>query len=116
MIHQSLHKYTMTIHYSFDINPLASIGSKPKRKERLFWACTRKATTGRKSNTRACREDLMTLVLGFLQYNVMASEPEMYKCIYLGLIEREREVDIEGLEEEACLIVSCNIFLYDLTL
>jgi hypothetical protein len=28
-------------------------------------ACTRKATAGRKNNTRACREDLTTLGLGF---------------------------------------------------
>ena len=47
---------------------------------------------------RACREDLMTLVLGFLKYNVMAGEPEMYKCIYLGLIERVRVGFRESIE------------------
>jgi hypothetical protein len=54
-------------------------------------ACTRKATTRRKSNTRACMEDLTTSGLGFLQYIVMVDEPKMYKYIYLGLIEKGRE-------------------------
>jgi len=37
-------------------------------------ACTREATTGRKSSTHACMEDLTTLGLWFLQYIVVASE------------------------------------------
>jgi hypothetical protein len=38
-------------------------------------ACTRKATAGKKSSTRACMEDLLTLGLGFLQYIVMDGKP-----------------------------------------
>jgi hypothetical protein len=49
-------------------------------------ACMRKATAGRKNNTRACMEDLMMLGLGFLQCIVMVEEPETYKYRYLGLI------------------------------
>jgi hypothetical protein len=49
-------------------------------------ACTRKATTGRKSSTHTCMEDLTTLGLGFLQCIVMVEEIERYKYRYLGVI------------------------------
>jgi hypothetical protein len=55
--------------------------------------CTRKVTTGRKSSTHTCMEDLMKLGLGFLQCIVTAGEPEKYKGRYLGLIERGKGVD-----------------------
>jgi hypothetical protein len=54
-------------------------------------ACTREATAGRKSSTRACMEDLTMLGLGFLQHIVMVEEPETYKYRYLGLIEERGE-------------------------
>jgi hypothetical protein len=44
-------------------------------------------TTGRKRNMSACKEDIMKLGLGFLQYIVMDGEPKKYKYRYLGLRE-----------------------------
>jgi hypothetical protein len=51
-------------------------------------AWTRKVTAGRKSNTRACMEDLTTIGLGFWQCIVTTSDPRMYKYRYLGIIGR----------------------------
>jgi hypothetical protein len=69
-------------------------------------ACTRKATTGRKSNMRAYMEDLTTLGLGFLQCIVMVEEPKMYKYRYLGLIGGL--VDIERqIRRSGCYVIFC---------
>jgi hypothetical protein len=64
-------------------------------------ACTRKATTGRKSSTRAHMEELIKLGLGFLQYIVMAGNLEMYKYKYPGLIAREERETIASKKIES---------------
>jgi hypothetical protein len=48
---------------------LGVVGSRPKQKSKAFFGkkeCMREATAGRRNNTRACKEDLTMVGLGFL--------------------------------------------------